>query len=423
MALDPRIALAIRAPNAGQAFSNALTNIKNIDSIQQQRLENPLSIDRMGLNNQLMQQRFDANQKNQQAVDNQSKAKSIAFGSAEILPFLENGDFDGAQSVLLRRKQDLEKHGVATETTDEALSLLKTNPALLKQRAAQGVQLGQKLGFFSGQTGLTGKQRERNSLLNTLNDPSASEEAKASAEIALGLKARKVGASAKTVDVGGVPHIFDPVKKTFIPAVVGGENVTSESVGESKATIIEAEKRGEGRAKTATTAINTGIKAITGISKNLLNIDKAISAIDKGAKTGVIESNFLPSIKAATINLNQIQSDLALDVVGATTFGALSAGELNLARNTALPTNLDEADLKIWLQEKGKAQRKLRDYYNEQIQFLNNGGSVPEFLAEKQARIENSERVIQSQEDQGVIMQDANGNRARVFKDGRFEEL
>lgn len=91
-----------------------------------------------------------------------------------------------------------------------------------------------------------------------------------------------------------------------------------------------------------------------------------------------------PSIAAASVELDNIRSSMALDVVGATTFGALSAGELALAKDVALPTGLDTDELLTFLNDRKAAQQKLRDYYNEQIQFLDQGGTIAGFLRSKE---------------------------------------
>jgi hypothetical protein len=61
---------------------------------------------------------------------------------------------------------------------------------------------------------------------------------------------------------------------------------------------------------------------------------------------------------------------LGLDVVGSTTFGALSEGELNLALDIGLPTNMERKDLLNWVRKKKAAQEKLANYFTEQAQFL-----------------------------------------------------
>jgi len=108
------------------------------------------------------------------------------------------------------------------------------------------------------------------------------------------------------------------------------------------------------------------------IRKNISNLDSAIAALDAGANTGVIASKF-PNWKASTIELQNIQRQLGLDIIGSVTFGALSEGELSLALETALPLNMNEAELKDWLTRKKNAQVKLSDYITEQARFL----SVP----------------------------------------------
>jgi hypothetical protein len=108
------------------------------------------------------------------------------------------------------------------------------------------------------------------------------------------------------------------------------------------------------------------------IATNISNLDSAVAALDAGATTGVIASKF-PNWKASTIELQNIQRNLGLDIVGSVTFGALSAGELSLALETALPLNMNEPQLKDWLTRKKNAQVKLSNYITEQARFL----SVP----------------------------------------------
>ena len=108
------------------------------------------------------------------------------------------------------------------------------------------------------------------------------------------------------------------------------------------------------------------------IRTNLGNLDSAIAALDAGANTGVIASRF-PNWKASTIELQNIQRRLGLDIIGSVTFGALSEGELSLALETALPLNMNEKQLRDWLTRKRDAQVKLSNYVSEQAKYL----SVP----------------------------------------------
>lgn len=208
------------------------------------------------------------------------------------------------------------------------------------------------------------------------------EDAEKAVRVKLGLEPRAIGAAAKTVMIGGVPHIFDPVTKEFIQAKVKGQSVTARTVGASAGEVAAGTERGRGAGKLVAKTIATGSETIGKIRANLLNVDRAIAAIDRGATSGVINS-FFPSFRESTILLENAQKNLGLDVVGAVTFGALSKGELDLALQAAIPTDLQPAPLREFLVRRKAAQTKLSDYYLEQINFLDEGGTVPGFLRDK----------------------------------------
>jgi hypothetical protein len=114
-------------------------------------------------------------------------------------------------------------------------------------------------------------------------------------------------------------------------------------------------------------------KQLGTVRSNIANLDRAIQLVEEeGANTGVIASK-LPSWSASTIELENMQNVLGLDVIGAVTFGALSEGELALALNTALPTNLEEKELADWLRRKKTAQQKLSNYLSQQSRFFSRG--------------------------------------------------
>jgi len=162
---------------------------------------------------------------------------------------------------------------------------------------------------------------------------------------------------------------------------IGNGDVTK--LAEARAEIKQAEKFAELTGASRGKAIDSGFESIVKIDAGIKNIDRAISALDKGAGVGAVEKIW-PSIKSASVELDNIRGQMALDVVGATTFGALSKGELDLAKDIALPTGLNTEELKDFLTRKKVAQTKLKAYYNEQIQFLDQGGTVAGFLREKE---------------------------------------
>ncbi|MCP5014623.1 MAG: hypothetical protein GY938_04990, partial [Ketobacter sp.] len=154
-------------------------------------------------------------------------------------------------------------------------------------------------------------------------------------------------------------------------------------VADSQSQIREATKFAEATGASRSKFIDTGFDTIEKTEKNIRNLSRARAALDAGASTGAIEAKYFPTIRESTIQLEHVQGELGLDIVGAVTFGQLSEKELELAKDVALPTGLQPPALMTWLQEKEAAQQKLVDYYSEQIDFLDQGGSIAGFLREK----------------------------------------
>jgi hypothetical protein len=125
------------------------------------------------------------------------------------------------------------------------------------------------------------------------------------------------------------------------------------------------------------------------IRGNIADLQEVNRLIDEGADTGVIASK-LPNWRASTIALKTARNRLGLNVVGSVTFGSLTKEELDLALETALPTNLDDADLKDWVNRKIAAQEKLADYLEQQVVFLSEPGNSQadwlKFIEEKGAQ-------------------------------------
>jgi hypothetical protein len=180
------------------------------------------------------------------------------------------------------------------------------------------------------------------------------------------------------------------------------------NLAEANAEIKQAEKFAELTGSSRGKAIDKGFDSIIKIDRGIKNIDDAITALGKGAGVGAVEKLW-PSIKGASVELDNIRGRMALDVVGATTFGALSKGELDLAKNVALPTGLDTAELTDYLTRKKTAQTKLRAYYDEQIQFLDQGGTVAGFLRQKK-RSSGSEAPSGNASQSQVLRFDGQGN-------------
>jgi hypothetical protein len=127
--------------------------------------------------------------------------------------------------------------------------------------------------------------------------------------------------------------------------------------------------------KQSVIASGKAFETLAKVGQSIANIDDAILQIDNGANTGPIIS-MLPSFTAASVNLDNVQRRMGLDVIGNVTFGALSKGELDLALATALPTKLDPVSLKNWLTTKKLAQQKLARYVSKAAIYLGTPGNT-----------------------------------------------
>lgn len=148
---------------------------------------------------------------------------------------------------------------------------------------------------------------------------------------------------------------------------------------------IQGERSTErGQASAAVKRSEKAFDQIEAIRANVLNIDEGIRLIDEGAETGPIAAIF-PSVKRASVELDNLQARLGLDVLQSTTFGALSAAELAFALDTALPKKLEGPALRDWFVRKKEAQLKLASYLTELALFIGTpGNSTTDFLQLKQ---------------------------------------
>jgi hypothetical protein len=184
--------------------------------------------------------------------------------------------------------------------------------------------------------------------------------------------------------------------------------------GDARATAIrEAEERGiqiqterAGGRRAATVAVNTSLSAFDQVGKsrsNIANLEEAKRLVlEEGANTGVIADR-LPNWKASTVALDTVKNELGLDVVGSVTFGALSQGELDLALNTALPTNLNEEALVDWIDRKIAAQRKLQDYlYGQAIYLADGDKTIGDWLRKQRDEKAERERIAAARAQAGT---------------------
>lgn len=143
---------------------------------------------------------------------------------------------------------------------------------------------------------------------------------------------------------------------------------------------------------------------LSGIRSTIGNYDDAIAAIDEGASSGVVD-RFLPSFRESTVKLENAAQRLGLNVISATTFGALSEGELRLAMSTAVPTNLKPKELRSWLVEKKKSQMKLAKELSRMAVKLGKGKTTIAEYLEKVGYAENEKQQDPERDEQSILSQ------------------
>lgn len=157
---------------------------------------------------------------------------------------------------------------------------------------------------------------------------------------------------------------------------LGADAGATQEVVQERISKQEAEKTAmQENVKAASKRSDEAFARLEKVRANIANYDEAIRLIDQGAETGVVAAR-LPSFRQASIALDNLQGRLGLDVIGNTTFGALSEAELKFALNTALPKNLEGPALKDWIMRKKAAQEKLAAYLEQAAIFLGTPGNT-----------------------------------------------
>ena len=162
----------------------------------------------------------------------------------------------------------------------------------------------------------------------------------------------------------------------------------AEAIREAQERGIEIQQARAGGRELAKISAQEGKKALDGARSaqgNIANLKEARRLVaEEGASTGVLQK-YLPTFRDSTIALREVQRRLGLDVIGSVTFGALSEGELRLALETALPTDLSGPALIEYLDRKIAAQQKVAQEQQKLAEYLLRGGDLGTYLAESAA--------------------------------------
>jgi hypothetical protein len=156
-----------------------------------------------------------------------------------------------------------------------------------------------------------------------------------------------------------------------------GTNIAEAETGAAAAA---AGKSGELTMDRGFKAYDDAVKAGSALS----TMDEAIAALDSGAKSGIVY-NMLPNVTEASASLSNAMNRMGLDVISSVTFGALSAPEMDLAMETAVPRGLAPDELRSWLVKKRDAQAKAREALMNAARYLTQPGNTLSGWMEQQA--------------------------------------
>jgi hypothetical protein len=153
----------------------------------------------------------------------------------------------------------------------------------------------------------------------------------------------------------------------------------AEGQGEVEVRLAGDKKFAEQRGIAQSDMVDQAKQTNATVTSNIDKYKRVLDQLNKGGKTGVLV-NFLPDVTAASAAINQIRNELALNVIGSVTFGALSKGELDLAKSTAMPSStLSPEELTIWLNEAIEEQTKVQQAVQETLMHFLTGGSEQEY--------------------------------------------
>ena len=426
MAIDPRIALATRVPDVSGAiniFENAIMNAQTRD-IRQAEAERaakmqPFQLQQAQQNVDINQQTLDANQIAAQQASDQRILKSVndfAIGNQSVINQTVNtGDPAPLLQALTNRRAQLVQQNLPVGETDEAI-------AMLGQGDIQGVvsKLSDSVALFNQQQGRTArvtssKILEDGTTIQSLstggtNVISPSGNALTGDERTTALNK---SLQTKVQQKGNIAQAVSDVKVDEVVALESASKETAQKIESQRVTIDETKAKNIEARDSAINSKNARRKeaddAILQID-NLLTDDRFTNAFGKLVTTTPELLRRQISIDAIA-DVNQIKGLITLEsrqkLKGQ---GTITDSEQKILAQSA--TVLDNP-----LISDDRARRELRKIKR----VFEDSSDRNKLKRETRDRVE-AEAQAEAKGD-GMIMTDANGNRARVFDDGTFEEL
>ena len=385
MALDPNIIFQSRAPTIADpaqtlaqtaGLAEMFAGTKQREALEAERVEDRARV--------LAKQAQD------------TELLSIVRGFEEVKPLIKAGKFKEAKAIAQRRFDRLSQAGRTPEQledTQEMINALGSNdPSQILQLQTIGdsaVEFAERTGVLSRTT--AGDVVERFSpTTTTLNDGTTIQTSSTGRKIVTDVSGSQLEGKAAA----------DAIRTARATEV---EQVGEKSGARKRASLEEEKKlkpsieKQNALAKDAAKLSTEIFTRIGSVEANIENLKEGIRLIDAGAASGPIDKWF-PSLRPTTISLNNLKNRLGLDVIGQVTFGALSESELKVAFDTAVPSNLDEKDLKKWFSDRIDVQQRLVESLEESGIFLaEDGATLPKLLARKRSARKAAKATKQEQ--------------------------
>ena len=331
MAIDPRIAMGAQAPNLQSSiglFQNTLNNIQNRKMNDQTMAQNkelqPLRVEQAQQGLDINQGKLDTNRQNE-------LIRSIVDFSPTLKPLLESGNNMGAMQALQVRKQDLQRRGVDTTQTDEAIqAIMNGNPDDVLQSLNVANQEAVSRGLIGGQE----KRQFAPEISPIQADPDTGQQYVVETDRNTGQTRRvdipgaiqRTGSQKREAEVGQVRAI-----KTEEGRVSRANEMTKE-LGERN----RSAARGQRPLKQALTLIAKADQGLTGAAK--LQLSKLIPGIDvsdEGQLDAVFNQLALEQLQQFKGPTTDFEFGVTQDIAGSIS----NAQTANLARVKSLDRN------------------------------------------------------------------------------------
>jgi hypothetical protein len=137
---------------------------------------------------------------------------------------------------------------------------------------------------------------------------------------------------------------------------------------------------------------------ISGVSEQLYIMSNMLDLLNSDrpedeVRTGFL-TNFMPTVRAGTATFESMANTLGIAVINSATFGALSATELKLALDTAIPTNLSPESMKKYIEDKIAVNEKLMNAMLDKQSALLAAGSYKQFQKDENARMKENLAIM-----------------------------